>query len=145
MSKSLFFSFYLLSSSKIVSRGLTATLYGTLDTTGLDLNETNQEQQGATITTVAANSWTKVTVSLKDYCGIQSDVIATGDYNIKVWLSVYDSSVEDANFADKSWAFYVTGVEFKNPNVEEMMIGNYTATTKSLYRFLDSRLRNAPT
>lgn len=91
---------------------LTATLYGTKDTTGLDLSATNQECEGEAVTTVAARSWTKVTVSLKEYCNIQSDVIATGDYNIKLWLSVTDTSVEADNLAEKSWSFYMTGLEF---------------------------------
>ena len=119
-----FMSFYFYNDS-----GFTATLYGTLDTTGLDLSKTDQEQQGEVITTVAPSSWTKVTVSLKDYCGIQSDVIATGDYNIKVWISVQDTSVTADNLADKSWSFYMTGVEFFTPTVEDMMVGNYSPDT----------------
>ena len=119
--------------------GFTATLYGTLDTTGLDLEQTNTENHGDVITTVGSG-WTKVTVSLKDYCGITSDVIATGNYNIKVWLQVIDTSVTADNLADKSWSFYMTGVEFKTPTVEEMMVGNYTAATKSLFKYFDTSL-----
>ena len=130
-----FMSFYLYNDS-----GLTATLYGTKDTTGLDLSQTNQEQQGEVITTVAPNSWTKVTVSLKKYCNIQSDVIATGNYNIKVWLSVTDTSVEEENLQEKAWSFYTTGVEFYTPDENELLTANLTAATKGMYRFYDTSL-----
>ena len=114
---------------------VTATLYGTLDTTNLDLSATNTEQQGTQITTLAARTWTKVTVSLKNYCNIESDVIATGNYNIKLWMSYTDTSVTAENVADKSWKTYLTGLKFFSPSVEDMMAGNYSPNTFAISKY----------
>jgi len=92
-------------------------LCGTQASTGVDYSQTNTENCGSRLTTLTAGKWTKVTFKLSDVCpdATQLDV-ASGNYNIKVWLafvdSAYTSSASPEDHAAKTWSFYMTGFEF---------------------------------
>ena len=99
---------------------VTAAVYGT-DTDFNDPNTPEKETMptnktesvGKKIWSLQPKAWTKIKLSLKTYCDIESDVIAEGEYNIKLWLHFTDESVTTANCTGKeTWTFYMTGFEF---------------------------------
>ncbi len=112
---------------------LTASLCGT--DTDFDDSKTEEietvptnatESAGAQITTILPKTWAKVNVSLAKECGITSDVIATGDYNIKLWWKLIDPEAvkrqDDKNTFDgtETWSFYITGFEIRNLSAAEL-------------------------
>lgn len=110
-----YISFWMYNASDV-----TAAVYGTdtdFDNPNTPEKETmptnKTESAGKKIWSLQPKAWTRIKLSLKTYCDITSDVIATGEYNIKLWLHFIDDRVTTANCTgNETWTFYMTGFEF---------------------------------
>ena len=71
------------------------------------------EGLGKKVWAMQPKTWRRFKISLKTYCNIASDVIGTGEYNIKLWLSFQDERVTSKTCTgEENWKFYLTGFEF---------------------------------
>ena len=120
------------------------TLYG-IRTEGVDYEQSNQEGWDPTkaLMRLAPKTWTKVTVSLAHACGVKSDVIATGNYNIKLWLVFNDpeaSKNKGTYDGTESWKFYMAGFKFENVSLEAKLVNSYTPDSSQINRFFTGSL-----